>query len=422
MESQEESCEIPDMKVNLIEQDFVVHWNEQLGTGVNGPVRPCQERSTGKPFALKCLMDCPRSRQETRIQQLVSGHPHIVCLYRVYHNSLRLDGDATPRPRLFLVMELMEGGELFDRIRQEECFTEEMAAMYMRQAVQGVLCLHEKNIAHRDLKPENFLLTDHTQKATLKISDFGFAKEDNGKLMTPRFTPYFVAPQVLKAYQNYEKVREDGTISSPCTYDKSCDMWSLGVILYIMLCGQPPFYSENPSHSMTPIMCRKILSGDYEFTGEEWEHISQEAKDVICRLLYVDPTQRMTIQELAAHPWLSGPCGTRSSTPLSSPVVLANKDQWAEVKHAHAREMTQLRLADKTVTLKSITLSDNPMIRKRRRRNTQSLEEQRTDSTPTPQFKKAAVQSQSQSAGSSDGFVLSSQDASVEVAMNQAQV
>ncbi|KAL8567293.1 hypothetical protein ACOMHN_023336 [Nucella lapillus] len=412
---EEESCDIPDLKVTRIEDDFIVHWDQQLGTGVNGPVRPCEERVTGRPFALKVLLDCPRSRQETAIQRVVSGHPHVVTLHRVYHNTARLNGDATPRARLFLVMELMEGGELFDRIVQEEVFTEEMAAMYMKQAVQGVRCLHEKNIVHRDLKPENFLLTDHTQKATLKISDFGFAKEDNGKLTTPRFTPYFVAPQVLQAFRSYGKVKDDGSMATPCTYDKSCDLWSLGVMLYILLCGHPPFYSENPSStSLTPLMCSKILSGDYEFASQAWDQVSNQAKDVVrslgqCisyqakdvirRLLYVDPMQRMTIQDLAAHPWLSASSGVHRTTPLSSPIVLANKDQWAEVKQAHAREVTQLRLADKTLTLKDLPLTNNPIIRKRRHRTTPSSDQGDADgasisssiSSETP-FKKTAAQ------------------------------
>ncbi|KAK7087713.1 MAP kinase-activated protein kinase 5-like [Littorina saxatilis] len=389
---EEDNCEIADLKVHLIEQDFVVHWDKQLGTGVNGPVRLCEERSTGQKFALKCVLDSLRSRQETHIHQLVTGHPHIVSLYRVYHNTIRLEGDATPRSRLFLVMELMEGGELFDRISQEDYFTEERAAMYMVEAVQAVLCLHDKNIVHRDLKPENLLLTDKTERAMLKLSDFGFAKEDNGNLMTPRFTPYYVSPQVLEAQRHQKAAEQGGTPPSPYTYDKSCDMWSLGVILYIMLCGYPPFYSENPSHSLTPHMKNKIMSGDYEFPHEEWDNISEDAKDIIRKLLYVDPMKRMTIHELAAHPWLDRSTSARNKTPLSSPVILADRNQWAEVKHAHACEMTQMRLADKAVTLKSITLADNPMIRKRKRRGTVSREET-TEDTLSPN-KKTAVHPQ----------------------------
>lgn len=373
----QEHFEISDLRTNLIEQDFNVCWDQQLGTGVNGPVRLCIEKSTGQKYALKCVLDCPRSRQEIFIHQLVGDHPHIVVLHRVYHNTIRLDGDAVPRSRLFLVMEFMEGGELFDRISQEAFFTEETAAGYMRQIVQAVLCLHEKNIVHRDLKPENFLLTDRTKTTVLKVSDFGFAKEDRGNLTTPRFTPYYVAPQVLEAHRLQKQAIMDdaGSPGTPYTYDKSVDMWSLGVILYIMLCGYPPFYSENPNQSLTPQMRKKIMTGDYEFPPDEWNMISQDAKNIVKRLLHVDPMQRMTIQELALHPWLNRSVPARNNTPLSSPQVLANKDQWAEVKQAYAQEMTQLRLADKQVLLKTVSAANNPMIRKRKKRDILSTEE-----------------------------------------------
>lgn len=371
---------IPGLRVNPIEQDFIVHWDQKLGTGVNGPVRPCEEKSTGRKFALKCLLDSARSREEVRIHSLLTGHPHIVSLHHVYHNSVRLDGDATPRSRLFLVMEFMAGGELFDRISQVEYFTEETAANYMSQAVQAVSWLHDKNIAHRDLKPENLLLTDHSENAILKLSDFGFAKKDDGNLMTPRYTPYYVAPQILEA-QRRQKEKDSGAAVSPYTYDKSCDLWSLGVVLYIMLCGYPPFYSENPARSLTSHMRNKIMAGDYEFPPNEWNLISEDAKNIIRQLLDVNPANRMSARQLAAHPWLRRTSTSCSSTPLSSPHMLADKDQWDQIKMAYAMEMTQLRMADSPVTLKSMSAADNPMIRKRKHRQTKDLREESMEST-----------------------------------------
>ncbi|PVD33140.1 hypothetical protein C0Q70_08589 [Pomacea canaliculata] len=389
--------DIPILRVHPIENDFIIHWDKKLGTGVNGPVRPCEERETGQKFALKCVLDSPRSRQEVEIHCKVNGHPNIVSLHCVYHNTFRLNGDATPRSRLLLVLELMEGGELFDCISRAECFTEETAAQYMKQAVKAVHCLHERNIAHRDLKPENFLLTDDSEAAVLKLSDFGFAKVDDGSLMTPHFTPYYVAPQVLEAQMHMRAVK-DGLAESPYTYDKSCDMWSLGVVLYIMLCGYPPFYSENPNVAFTKHMRHKILSGEFEFPEDDWDSISNEAKDIIRRLLYVDPMERMTIQELAAHPWLNRTTSEHSHTPLHSPLVLADKSKWADIKHAHAVENTQLRLPDTPVMLQPVAIADNPIIRKRRHR--QKTQGESSQQAPT----KKAAQVEVHSKVSSGGF------------------
>lgn len=186
----------------------------------------------------------------------------------------------------------MEGGELFQRIqdRQDGAFVEREAAQIMHEICLAVKYLHDLNIAHRDLKPENLLYTTPSQTAILKLTDFGFAKETFIKdtLQTPCYTPYYVAPEVL----------------GPEKYDKSCDIWSLGVIMYILLCGFPPFYS-NHGLAISPGMKKRIRTGQYDFPNPEWQNVSQSAKDLIKGMLIVDPTGRLTIEQVMKNLWIA---------------------------------------------------------------------------------------------------------------------
>ncbi|XP_048752607.1 MAP kinase-activated protein kinase 5-like [Ostrea edulis] len=364
MSDSNDSCiNSPNIKTYSITDDYIVLWKEKLGTGITGPVRPCIKKDTRERFALKCLMDGPKAHTEVTLHRLCNDHPNIVRVLDVYANDVIFPGDPHPKARLLMVMEFMEGGELFDRISKESGFTEKKAAKYLRYIAEAVNQCHRLNVAHRDLKPENLLLKDNSENAEIKLTDFGFAKVDDGNLQTPHFTPYYVAPQVLEA-QKYKSRQRRGVIqtSRPYTYDKSCDMWSVGVILYIMLCGYPPFYSETPSRNITSEMKRKILSGKYEFPEEDWKVISDAAKDVVRRLLHVDPSCRMNIHELMSHPWMT----EAPDTVLQSPAVISDKEGLEDIKLAHAEKLTQMRLPDKTLELKSISESQSAIIRKRK--------------------------------------------------------
>uniref|UniRef100_A0A8C2YNJ4 non-specific serine/threonine protein kinase n=1 Tax=Chinchilla lanigera TaxID=34839 RepID=A0A8C2YNJ4_CHILA len=186
-----------------------------LGLGVNGKVLECFHRRTGQKCALKLLYDSPKARQEVDHHWQASGGPHIVRIMDVYENMHH------GKRCLLIIMECMEGGELFSRIQErgDQAFTEREAAGIMRDIGTAIQFLHSRNIAHRDVKPENLLYTSKEKDAVLKLTDFGFAKETTqNALQTPCYTPYYVAPEVL----------------GPEKYDKSCDMWSLGVIMYIL--------------------------------------------------------------------------------------------------------------------------------------------------------------------------------------------
>lgn len=204
-------------------------------------------------------------------------HPGIVSVVEIYE---------TPR-YLYLVMELATGGELFDAIVKRGMYSEKDAAAIVRQIAEACAYLHSKGIVHRDLKPENLLLSDKTPQARVKIADFGLSKvmETSTVLQTACGTPGYVAPEVLMG---------EG-------YNQEVDVWSIGVIMYILLCGFPPFYAEN-NHKLF----EKIMKGQYGFPSPYWDRISPAAKNLIKHLLVVQPKNRYTTAQILNDPWILG--------------------------------------------------------------------------------------------------------------------
>ncbi|XP_053152121.1 ribosomal protein S6 kinase alpha-2 isoform X4 [Hemicordylus capensis] len=191
---------------------------------------------------------------------------------------------------VYLVMELMRGGELLDRILRQKCFSEREASAVLCTITKTVDYLHSQGVVHRDLKPSNILYMDESGNPdSIRICDFGFAKQlraENGLLMTPCYTANFVAPEVLKRQG----------------YDAACDIWSLGILLYTMLAGFTPF-ANGPDDTPEEILAR-IGSGKYALTGGNWDSISDAAKDVVSKMLHVDPHQRLTAAQVLRHPWI----------------------------------------------------------------------------------------------------------------------
>lgn len=263
-------------------------------------------------------------------------------------------------------MELMEGKELFDFISKRHHFTEHEASKYITQIVKGVQFCHRLNIAHRDIKPENLLLlkpAENPEDVVIKLSDFGFAKVDNGDLKTPQFTPYYVAPQVLEAQKRQKELMSGYKHRSPYYYDKSCDIWSIGVIMYIMLCGYPPFYSEVPHQSLSNRMKQKIMSADFDFPDNDWKDVTAEAKDLIKRMLCVEPSERLSIEEVLHHPWLAQ--NASPNRDLNSPYLISDKDALVEVQGAHAKLLQNFRRDDTGFYLKPLGQAKNPVLASR---------------------------------------------------------
>uniref|UniRef100_A0A182Y9F4 non-specific serine/threonine protein kinase n=1 Tax=Anopheles stephensi TaxID=30069 RepID=A0A182Y9F4_ANOST len=212
--------------------------------------------------------------------------------------------------------------------------------------------LHDSNIAHRDLKPENLLYTSPHPNAILKLTDFGFSKETFIKdtLQTPCYTPYYVAPEVL----------------GPEKYDKSCDIWSLGVIMYILLCGFPPFYS-NQGLAISPGMKARIRTGQYDFPNPEWKKVSQAAKDLIKGMLNVEPEKRLTIEQVMMNPWIRRYTEV-PQTPLHTGRMLKEGEEiWPEVQEEMTRSLANMRV-DYEMHIKNLDSSNNALLNKRRKR------------------------------------------------------
>jgi serine/threonine protein kinase len=202
-------------------------------------------------------------------------HLHIIRLYDFFIEP----------STYYLIMERMSGGELFDRIVAKAYYSEKEARDVCKIVIEAVQYCHQNHVAHRDLKPENLLLLSQEDDSTVKIADFGFAKKcyQPESLTTQCGTPGYVAPEIL-----------EGT-----AYDTRADMWSVGVILYILLGGYPPFIENNQRD-----LFRKIRKGEYEFHEEYWGTVSEEAKDLISSLLTVDPVTRLDAEEALQNPWI----------------------------------------------------------------------------------------------------------------------
>ncbi|OMJ75164.1 hypothetical protein SteCoe_25747 [Stentor coeruleus] len=206
-----------------------------------------------------------------------TDHPNIVRLYEFYE-----DEDS-----FHLVLEYVTGGELFDYIIKTKNLSESIAMNFMKQILSAVAYCHKSHIAHRDLKPENLLLDKEGPDAALKIIDFGTsAIFDPKKQMTHKYgTAYYIAPEVISK-----------------NYNEKCDIWSCGVILYILLSGRPPFYGKNDKEIL-----RNVTEGHYSMQGAEWTRISSEAKSLISRMLQFNPNDRITAVQALNHPWIQGP-------------------------------------------------------------------------------------------------------------------
>ncbi|XP_010912114.1 calcium-dependent protein kinase 8 [Elaeis guineensis] len=254
----------------------------ELGRGEFGVTRRCSDAATGETLAcksiskrkLRTIIDVSDVRREIEIMRGLPEHPNIVRLREAYE-----DAEA-----VHLVMEICEGGELFDRIVARGHYTERAAAIIFKTIVEVVQICHKHGVIHRDLKPENFLFANESEDAPLKAIDFGLSVffKPGQRFSEVVGSPYYMAPEVLK--QNY---------------GPEVDVWSAGVILYILLCGVPPFWAETDEG-----IAQAIIRSVIDFEREPWPMVSSKAKDLVRQMLDPNPNTRLTAQQVLEHPWL----------------------------------------------------------------------------------------------------------------------
>lgn len=283
---------------------------EILGEGAYASVQTCANVFTDKEYAVKIIEKIPghsRSRVFKEIETFhhCKGHKNIIQLIEFFEEH----------DRFFLVFEKVAGGPLLAHIQKRIHFTEKEASQIIKDLAGALQFLHKKGIAHRDLKPENILCQNEDQIFPVKICDFdlGSGIKFNSTLTSPITTPElqtpvgsaeFMAPEVVEAF-----------IGEASSYDKRCDLWSLGVIMYILLSGYPPFYGKCGSdcgwergeacQACQDMLFTRIQEGIYDFPEKEWEYISQEAQDLICHLLVKDASMRYSAEIVLNHPWVS---------------------------------------------------------------------------------------------------------------------
>ncbi|XP_076355851.1 MAP kinase-interacting serine/threonine-protein kinase 1-like [Tachypleus tridentatus] len=295
---------------------------EILGEGAYASVRTCINLFTGNEYAVKIIEKEPshsRARVFREIETFhhCQGHKNIIQLIEFFEED----------DRFYLVFEKICGGPLLAHIEKRVHFTEHEASIIIRDVTEALKFLHKKGIAHRDLKPENILCFSEDQVYPVKICDFDLSSGiifgsttpvSTPELLTPVGSAEFMAPEVVEAFTG-----------EATTYDKRCDLWSLGVIMYILLCGYPPFYGRCGNdcgweHGEFCEACQDMLftciqEGMYDFCEREWSSISEEAKDLIRHLLVKDVSQRYTAETVLNHPWVK-----RGGSPnfLNTPYVL----------------------------------------------------------------------------------------------------
>ncbi|XP_034230575.1 LOW QUALITY PROTEIN: calcium/calmodulin-dependent protein kinase type 1-like [Thrips palmi] len=321
---------------------------ELLGTGAFSEVRLAESRERpGELFAVKIIDKKALKGKEDSLENEIKvlrrfsesakrrndpegaengprlTHPNIVQLLETFED----------KHKVYLIMELVTGGELFDRIVQKGSYTEKDASDLIRQVLEAVDYMHEQGVVHRDLKPENLLYYSPDEDSKIMISDFGLSKmEDSGIMATACGTPGYVAPEVL----------------AQKPYGKAVDVWSIGVISYILLCGYPPFYDENDAN-----LFAQILKGDFEFDSPYWDEISDSAKDFIRQLMCVEVEKRYTCRQALQHPWISGNAASNKNIHGTVSEQLKKnfaKSRWKQAYHAATviHQMKRMALSSST--------------------------------------------------------------------------
>ncbi|XP_037114395.1 serine/threonine-protein kinase Chk2 isoform X3 [Syngnathus acus] len=277
----------------------------RIGTGVCGEVKLAFQRSTCKKFAVKVINKNNFKSEGTAAR---NAQTEIEILQRIDHPCLiRTEDFYQTDDTFFIVLELMEGGELFGRLKSQQQLSEATAKLYFYQMLKAVQYLHSRGIIHRDLKPENILLSSQEDDCLVKVTDFNQSRilEEAALMRTLCGTPSYLAPEVL-------------THAATGGYGLPVDAWSLGVLLFVCLCGYPPFHESFSDLSVS----EQIVQGRFTMVPSKWRQVSDQAKDMVRKLLVVAPADRMTIDEALRHAWLQDPVMLEKAHRLMYPAAM----------------------------------------------------------------------------------------------------
>ncbi|XP_073485441.1 serine/threonine-protein kinase Chk2 [Aquarana catesbeiana] len=264
--------------------------SKTIGSGACGEVKLAFEKLTCKKVAVKMISKRSFRMSSASLNHTISAGTEIEILKKISHPCIiKIENFFDTEDYFYIVLELMEGGELFDRVLATSGLKESTAKLYFYQMLLAVQYLHDNGVIHRDLKLENVLLSSTNEECCIKITDFGQSKILGETLLMKTLcgTPTYLAPEVLNT-------------AGTAGYSSAVDFWSLGVILFVCLSGYPPF-SEN--HNKMPLK-DQITGGHYTFISDAWKNVSQTALDLVKKLLVVDPEKRLTTREALEHPWL----------------------------------------------------------------------------------------------------------------------
>ncbi|XP_019885390.1 serine/threonine-protein kinase Chk2 [Camponotus floridanus] len=278
------SCELP----LQLKQSYAL--GRKLGAGACGEVRKLFTKDGSKQFAVKIIKIIDLNNGNIGFNSSINIRNEVEILKKLKHPCIIQMEDIYDTPTtMYIILELMEGGELFDKIKSKGKLSEPLAKLIFYQVVLAVHYLHKQGITHRDLKPENILLKNNSDTPLVKVSDFGMSKLVDTKTMMKTFcgTPMYVAPEILANL---------GCVS----YTNQVDVWSLGVILYASLSGIVPFNVHNNNITLE----QQIRRGRYEFPSSRFGHVSGDAIELIKSMMTVDPKKRITVTRVLLHPWL----------------------------------------------------------------------------------------------------------------------
>jgi serine/threonine protein kinase len=292
---------------------------ELMHNGHTSKVYECTYKATRAVFAVKIVARKQRARKSVRKTMAEAVIHEVAILDSMRHeNIIEIIEFFEDDDYFYLVMECLRGGDVFDRIVEMKKYTEFDARILIRRLLEATALFHSHKVAHRDLKPQNLLLRDRNDPTSIVVCDFGFAcRVHTPQSLTTRCgTPSYVAPEVLK--------------NAP--YDQMADLWSIGVILFVLLCGYPPFVDENHNE-----LFRKIRMSEWKFRGEEWETVSDEAKEVVKGLLVGNPVQRMSAERALQCSWFQPSDAEFAARPKVVPAAVKESGSGAGVKEESSR-------------------------------------------------------------------------------------